>query len=188
MITQDTLLVILAKPVDHVPVPPPAPKQRRGHPKVYSDRLFLKARRLAGIPDPLPAQIGCFGRALVLLIQPWARCGRAAAIDSSVLRANGGVWHNKHREQGVVPHTSIDTESHWTKPGWHAWAYAWRLHLVSVVAATGIPLAADLTPATVVDNGMAPGIIRELPLELCFVLGDEAYHCTTVPVASSRSV
>jgi hypothetical protein len=124
------------------------PKRGRGHPKVYSDRLFLKAlvimtvrhlhkvhellsaleqptpemqtlralltengrypsrrtweRRLKAMPSTLPAQIGCFGRALVDLVQPWARCGRAAAIDSTVLRANGGVWHNKHREQGVV--------------------------------------------------------------------------------------
>jgi hypothetical protein len=48
-------------------------------------------RRWKAIPDTLPAQIGCFGRALVALIQPWAHCGRAAAIDSTVLRANGGV-------------------------------------------------------------------------------------------------
>ena len=59
-------------------------------------------QRLKAIPDTLPAQIGCFGRVLVALIQPWAHCGRAAAIDSTVLRANGGVWHNKHREQGIV--------------------------------------------------------------------------------------
>ncbi len=45
-------------------------------------------RRLKAIPDSLPAQIGCLGRYLVALIQPWATCGRAAAIDSTVLRAN----------------------------------------------------------------------------------------------------
>jgi hypothetical protein len=36
-------------------------------------------RRLQAIPETLPAQIGCLGRALVGLIQPWARCGRGAA-------------------------------------------------------------------------------------------------------------
>jgi hypothetical protein len=48
-------------------------------------------RRLKAIPDTLPAQIGCLGRSLVEVINPWAEGGRAAAIDSTVLRANGGV-------------------------------------------------------------------------------------------------
>jgi hypothetical protein len=119
--------------------------------------------------------IGCLGRTLVALIQPWARCGRAAAIDSTVLRANGGVWHNKHREQGLVPHTSIDTEAHWTKSGWHGWVYGWKLHVISVVAAVWIPLAAELTPANSADNEVAPGIICEVPSELRFLLGDRQY-------------
>jgi hypothetical protein len=82
-------------------------------------------RRLQAIPATLPAQIGCLGRALVALIQPWATCGRAAAIDSTLLRARGGVWHKRDREAGIVPHTSIDTEAHWTTSGWHGWVYGW---------------------------------------------------------------
>ena len=226
MIAQETLLVILVKLVDQVPMPPAPPKRGRGHPKVYSDRLFLKAlvimivrrlhkvhellsvlaqdtsemqtlralltengcypsrrtweRRLKAVPDTLPAQIGCFGRALGALIQPWAHCGRAAAIDSTVLRANGGVWHNKHREQGIVPHTSIDTEAHWTKSGWHGWVYGWKLHVISVVAAVWIPLAAELTPANTADNDAAPALIQELPQELRFLLGDRHYNAPNV--------
>jgi hypothetical protein len=76
-------------------------------------------RRLKAIPASLPAQIGCLGRYLVSLIDPWAHCGRAVALDSTILRARGGQWHQKHREQGIVPHTSIDQEAHWTKSGWH---------------------------------------------------------------------
>jgi len=78
-------------------------------------------RRLKAMPDTLPAQIGWLGRYLVALIQPWAVYGRAVAIDSTILLANGGVWHKKDRDKGVVPHTSIDTEAHWTKSGWHGW-------------------------------------------------------------------
>ena len=157
MVSQDSLLVTLVKRVDRVPMPTLPLKRKRGHPKVYHDRLFLKAlvmmivrhlhtvhellsvlaqpttemmtlrtrlpeqeqfpsrrtweRRLKAIPDSLPAQIGCLGRHLIDLIQPWATCGRAVAIDSTVLRSRGGVWHRKHREQGVVPHTSIDTQA-----------------------------------------------------------------------------
>ena len=50
-------------------------------------------RRLKAMPATLPAQIGCFGRYLVALSQPWATYGRAVAIDSTILLANGGVWH-----------------------------------------------------------------------------------------------
>ena len=133
-------------------------------------------RRLRAVPDTLPAQIGCLGRHLVGRIDPWAECGRAAAIDSTCLRAKGGVWHKKHREAGEVPHTSIDTEAHWTKSGWHGWVYGWKLHLVTTVAGVWIPLAARLTPANVADNEEAPRLLEELPSELRFLLGDTHYQ------------
>ena len=135
MIPLESLLVTLVKLVDSIPVPPEPAKRPRGRPKVYSDRLFLKAliimlvrhlhnvhallavlaeptaemallrallteqdryptrrtweRRLKAMPATLPAQIGCLGRYLVALIQPWAAYGRAAAIDSTILLAYG---------------------------------------------------------------------------------------------------
>ena len=76
-------------------------------------------RRLKAIPQTLPAQIGCLGRHLTSLIQPWQSSGRAVAIDSTILRARGGVWHQKHREKGEIPHTSLDTEADFPKPGRH---------------------------------------------------------------------
>jgi hypothetical protein len=132
-------------------------------------------RRLAALPATLPAQIGCLGRHLVSLIQPWRHHGRAAAIDSTALRANGGVWHKKHREAGVVPHTSIDTEAGWTKSGWHGWVYGWKLHLVCTAGDVWIPLAAELTPANVGDNTQAPELVREMPGAVPFLLGDQQY-------------
>ena len=226
MIHQDTLLVMLAKLVDRIPEPPPPMKRKPGRPRVYSERLFLKAlvimivrhlhkvhelltvleentpemqtlrlmlmekgrypsrrtweRRLKGIPESLPAQIGCLGRHLVALVQPWTRCGRAAAIDSTVLRAKGGVWHKKHREQGIVPHSSIDTDAHWTKSGWHGWVYGWKLHVMVTVAAVWIPLAAKLTPANEADNEAALDLISEPPPETRYLLGDLHYNAPDV--------
>jgi hypothetical protein len=133
-------------------------------------------RRLRTIPDRLPARIGCLGRQLVALLDPWQGQGCAAAIDSTVLRARGGVWHKKHRDAGIVPHTSIDTEAGWTKSGWHGWVYGWKLHLVTTVAGVWIPLAAELTPANRADNEEAFGLLDELPLELRYLLGDTAYQ------------
>jgi len=222
MVPQESVLVMLVRLVDDIPLPPPPPTRPRGHPRVYSDRLFLKAlvimivrrlvsvhellsvlaeptpemqtlrallleqgrypsrrtfeRRLAALPATLPAQIGCLGRHLVAVIEPWLAHARAAAIDSTVLRARGGVWHQKDRQAGVVPHSSIDTEASWTKSGWHGWVYGWKLHLVCAVGAVWIPLAALLTPAAAADNTRAPALIRELPLDLRFLLGDQHYR------------
>jgi hypothetical protein len=232
MIPQESLLIIRVRLIDRIPVPQP-PKVGRGHPKVYSDRLFLKAlvimiirhlhkvhellsvlaqptaemqslrslltengryparrtweRRLKSLPESLPAQIGCLGRYLVERIQPWADCGRAAAIDSTVLRANGGVWHKKDREKGVVPHSSIDTQAHWTKSGWHGWVYGWKLHLIAVVAAVWMPLAANLTSANEADNEVAPALIWELPPEARFLLGDLHYNAPNVQEECEKS-
>ena len=134
MVPQDSVLVMLVRLVDRIPRPPP-PTRPRGRPRIYSDRLFLKAlvimivrrlttaykllsvlaeptaemqtlrvllreqdrwpcrrtfeRRLATLPATLPAQIGCLGRYLVAAVQPWLAYARAAAIDSTVLRARG---------------------------------------------------------------------------------------------------
>ena len=133
-------------------------------------------RRLNALPATLPAQVACLGRHLVELIQPFATCGRAAALDSTILHARGGVWHKKYREAGEVPHTSIDTEAHWTKSGWHGWVYGWKLHVAAVVAAVWIPLAAELTPANRADNEEAPALVRALPPQVRYVLGDVHYN------------
>jgi len=143
-------------------------------------------RRLARVPVALPAQICCLGHHLVARLDPWAGYGRAAAIDSTVLRACGGVWHKKDREAGVVPHTSIDTEAHWTKSGWHGWVYGYKLHLVVTAAAVWIPLAADLTPANVADNEAALPLLDDMPETVRYVLGDRHYNAPDVRDACAR--
>jgi hypothetical protein len=83
----------------------------------------------------------------------------------------------KDRAAGVVPHTSIDTEAHWTKSGWHGWVYGWKLHLlVSVAPDVWIPLAADLTPANAADNEHASILLDRLIQEDLFILGDRSYN------------
>jgi Transposase DDE domain len=134
-------------------------------------------RRLSTLPDTLPGLIGSLGRHLVSLIQPWGSSGKAAAVDSTPLRAKGGVWHKKDRDKGVIPHSTIDTEAYWSQSGYHGWWYGWKLHMACTAgAALWIPLAADLTPANVYDATMAPQLQRELPPEVTFVLGDTHYN------------
>jgi hypothetical protein len=234
MLHQKPLLVTFVMLVDRIPAPASTKKRGRGRPRVYPDRLIVKAliimvvrrlysaysllaflkedtaltcelralltdeqgrfpsrrtweRRLEALPDRLPALIGALGRHLVRLIQPWAEQGRAAALDSTALRAKGGVWHKKHREQGIVPHTSIDTEAHWSKSGHHGWWYGWKLHLACTVSWVWIPLAARLTPANVHDSIPAPALVAELPLETRYVLGDNHYNAPQVREQCERS-
>jgi hypothetical protein len=62
------------------------------------------------------------------------------------------------------------------KSGWHGWVYGWKLHVVSVVAGVWFPIAARLTPANVADSDPAPALLREVPAEVRFVLGDRHYN------------
>jgi hypothetical protein len=133
-------------------------------------------RRLVALPQSLPGLIGCIGRHLVTLLRPWARHGRAVACDSTPLATGGGVWHKKHREQGVIPHSSIDTEAGWSKSGWHGWWYGWKLHLAVTAGALWLPLAAELTVANRGDNEEAPLLLEQLPEEVRYVLGDTHYN------------
>jgi hypothetical protein len=144
-------------------------------------------RRLATLPSTLPAQIGELGRCLVSQLQPWQTSGRAVAADSTVLRANGGVWHVKQRQQGIWPHTSIDVEADWTKSGWHGWVYGWKLHLVTVVASVWIPVAATVTRANVHDGTIAPELLLEIPDDTQFVLGDRHFRTEGVQAACATA-
>ena len=129
-------------------------------------------RRLAAVLATSPVQIGCLGRHQGALFQPWTDYARAAAIDSPVLRALGGVWHKKDREDVGVLHTSIDPEAHWTTSGWRSWVYGWKLHLVCTAGRVWMPLAAERTPANAADNLRAPGLFPKFPMERRFLLGD----------------
>ena len=134
-------------------------------------------RRLASIPNALPAQIACLGCFLLDSLGLWTQAACAAAIDSTVLIARGGVWHKKDREANKVPHTSIDTEAHWTKSGWHGWVYGWKLHIiVSAACKVWLPFAAEVTSANVADNEQAPVLIENLPPGTHFLLGDQHYY------------
>ena len=49
-------------------------------------------RRLAALPATLPAQIGCLGRYLVAVLEPWLAYARAAAVSAGCQVALGRFW------------------------------------------------------------------------------------------------
>ena len=133
-------------------------------------------RRLEKLPARLRALIGWLGRHLVTRRQPWAAQGHAAAVDSTPVRANGGVWHKKHRLAGEVPHPSIDPEAAWSKAGYPGWWYGWKLHLAVTVGSVWRPLAAAFTIASDADHVIAPKLLEPLPMAVRYVLGDTHYN------------
>jgi Transposase DDE domain len=137
-------------------------------------------RRLGRLPETLPAQIGCLSHCLVEHLQPWRTAAEPSPLARPPSTPASGVWRAKHRAAGVLSHTSIDTEAHWTKSGWHGWVSGWKLHLVSTVASVWTPLAAELTPANVADNELAPRLLTDLRAEVRFVLGDLHYNAPNI--------
>ncbi len=158
MVPQKSLLVLLVRLDDRIPMPTPPKKRGRGRPRIYTRRLFPQALvimilrkaapsartlcrswsspqpkmqtlrallrengryptrrtfdRRTGRTSPDAASTDwCLGRHLVALIQPWQHGGRAAAMDSTVLRAkDAAVWHKKDRDK-VSCRSRIDTEA-----------------------------------------------------------------------------
>jgi len=133
-------------------------------------------RRLAALPPTLPGLIGRLGRHWVTGLNPWAQQGHGTACESTMGRAHGGVWHKKDRDAGVVPHSSIDTEAHGSKSGWHGWWYGWKLHLAVSLGPIRIPLAAEFPVANGADREVAPLLFTPLPAEVRYVLGDQHYN------------
>src|SRR5512144_39086 len=133
-------------------------------------------RRLQRWSTTLPELIGCLGRLLVPVFNPWVAQGHGAAVDSTARRARDGVWHKQDRAQGRVPPPSIDTEAAWSKSGWHGWWYGWERPLAVTIGRLWIPLAAEFTPAHEADHVIALRWLRELPREVRYILGDQHYH------------
>jgi hypothetical protein len=97
------------------------------------------------------------------------------------------VGHKQDREAGIVPHTSIDTEAHWTTSGWHGWGYGGKRPLITTVAGVWSPLAADLTAANMADNAQALTRLPELPAEVRYVLGDQHDHDPAIDAACAQA-
>lgn len=120
-------------------------------------------RRLAQVAGRLPSHIAALGQTLLPWVAPWAeQGGRALALDSTPLRAQGRVWHQRERRAGLIPHTRIDTDAHWTHSGWHGWVYGYKLHVLTTVSPrVWLPLAAAVTPANVADNVQAAALLPQ---------------------------
>jgi hypothetical protein len=79
------------------------------------------------------------------------------AIDSTLIKAKGPVWHASSMKKGIVPcPAGIDIDARW----WgysraKGWIFGYKLHLTSTTGEIVVPLTADVTTtANVQDNRM----------------------------------
>lgn len=87
------------------------------------------------------------------------------AIDSSLLKAKGHVWHKSSMKKGEVPCPGIDTDARWGYSHTKGWVFGYKLHITSTTGKIIVPLTADVTTANVPDIRM---YIPLTPSSSCF--------------------
>jgi hypothetical protein len=53
------------------------------------------------------------------------------AIDSTLIKAKGSVWHKSSMKKGIVPRSGIDTDAKWGYSHTKGWIFGYKLHLTS---------------------------------------------------------
>lgn len=98
------------------------------------------------------------------------------AIDSTLLKAKGHIWHKSSMKKGIVPRSGIDTDARWGFSHTKGWIFGYKLHMISTTGSIIVPLAADFTTANVQDNQMYnPMISSSLFIEIRYMMGDSGY-------------
>ncbi len=102
-----------------------------------------------------------------------------ASVDSTLMHAQGNVWHKKQRDKGELPSCgNVDQEAHWGKSGCGEWVFGYRLHVLTLCGPEGITWpatiglhAANIKDADVFDDELA----HCLPNDTEVLLGDGGY-------------
>ncbi len=103
------------------------------------------------------------------------------AIDSTLLKAKGSIWHKSSMKKGIVPCPGIDTDARWGYSHTKGWLFGYKLHLTCTAAIDDlvVPLTADVTTANVPDNRMyipltSSSLVFSLPYVL-YMTADPGY-------------
>ena len=102
-----------------------------------------------------------------------------AAVDSTLIKAKGSVWHKSSMEKGIVPCPGIDTDARWGYSHTKGWIFGYKLHLTCTADDLVVPLTADVTTANVPDNKMyvpltSSSLVFSLPYVL-YMIADPGY-------------
>jgi Transposase DDE domain len=129
-------------------------------------------RRLKTISLDIKERISSMGNLFVneRLVDPYI-----VAIDSTLLRAKGHLWHKSSMIKGVVPRSGIDIDARWGFSHTKGWMFGYKLHITSSTGSLIIPLSADFTRADVQDNQIYPKITSSLPQGVHYMAADSGY-------------
>ena len=129
-------------------------------------------RRLSTISADIKERIATMASLFVKekLVDPYI-----IAIDSTLLRAKGHLWHKSSMIKGLVPRSGIDTDARWGFSHTKQWIFGYKLHITSSTGSLIIPLSADFTQADVQDNQRYPAITSSLPNKVRYMAADSGY-------------
>ena len=89
-------------------------------------------RRLKTISTDIKGRISTMG---YLFVAEGMTNPSITAIDSTLLKAKGHVWHKSSMKKGVVPRSGIDTDARWGYSHTKGWVFGYKLHLTSTTQA-----------------------------------------------------
>jgi len=135
-------------------------------------------RRLKTISTDIKERIATMASLLIheKMIDPYI-----VAIDSTLLKAKGHLWHKSSMENGIVPRSGIDTDARWGFSHTKGWVFGYKLHVISSTGLTIVPLVADFTTGNVQDNQMYNPMISSITTttipeeKMCYMIGDSGY-------------
>ncbi len=150
--------------------------------KCTNDKL-LKVCRLNQIPDrrtidrrfqnpPTSQIVGTMGN---LFISEKLVDDTSVSVDSSMLKADGPVWHKSDMKNNRLPIAGIDTDAKWGFSKSKGWVFGYKLHMSCSTGRLIVPLSADLTTANVHDSKPYDKLIDSLTELIQNILCDPAY-------------
>ncbi len=98
--------------------------------KIPSRRTF--DRRLKTISTDIKERISTMG---YLFVTEGLADASITAIDNTLIKAKGCVWHKSSMKKGVVPRPGIDTDARWGYSHTKGWIFGYKLHLTSTTTA-----------------------------------------------------
>jgi hypothetical protein len=106
-------------------------------------------RRLKTVSKDIKERIVTMGSLFVLegIVKPYIM-----AIDSTLIKARGKVWHKSSMDKGIVPCSGIDKDARWGYSHTKGWIFGYKLHVISSTGSIVVPLSVDFTTANVYDN------------------------------------
>ena len=121
-------------------------------------------------------QIRALGRTLIVngIANP-----KVNAVDKSMVKAQGPLWHTKDRKKGMIPThlRNVDRDSEWGYSRYRGWVQGYAIHLLcsATPGFVPVPLDADAATANVPENRIFESMIDYLHNDTKYIVADSGY-------------